>query len=66
MEDTGMNDLDPSGIELQSTSKMFEYEKLSREIEECNSVETLKRALRCYIKLHMRHQEIVTQMIIDK
>ena len=30
-------------INLTSTMKMFEYEKMSREIEECNDVKTLKK-----------------------
>ena len=63
MEDIRMN---PADIELESTAKMFEYEKLSREIEECNDVETLKNMLRCYIKLHMKHQEISKDLLFNK
>ena len=58
--------IDPSSIQLESTAKMFEYEKLSREIEECNDVETLKNMLRCYIKLHMRHQEVAKDLLFNK
>ena len=53
----------PSDVELESTSKLFEYEKLSREIEECNDIEALKNMLRCYIKLHMKEQEVITKMM---
>jgi len=63
MEDIRMN---PADIELESTAKMFEYEKLSREIEDCNDVETLKNMLRCYIKLHMRHQELAKDLLFNK
>ena len=56
----------PSDIELESTVKLFEYEKLSREIEECNDIETLKNMLRCYIKLHMKEQEVITKMMGKK
>jgi hypothetical protein len=63
MESIRMN---PSDIELESTAKMFEYEKLSREIEDCNDVETLKNMLRCYIKLHMRHQEVAKDLLFNK
>ena len=63
MESIRMN---PSDIELESTAKMFEYEKLSREIEECNDVETLKNMLRCYIKLHMKHQEVAKDLLFNK
>jgi len=45
---------------------MFEYEKLSREIEECNDIDTIKNMLRCYIKLHMKHQEITKDLLFNK
>ena len=59
-------EMDPSSIELSSTSKMFAYEKLSREIEECNSVEQLKNMLRCYIKLYLKHQEVAASFMNTK
>ena len=34
--------MDPSKIELNSISKLFEYEKISREIENCEDIEVLK------------------------
>jgi len=58
--------MEPSDIILESTAKMFEYEKLSREIEECNDIETLKNMLRCYIKLHMKHQEVAKDLLFTK
>ena len=58
--------MEPSDIILESTAKMFEYEKLSREIEECNDIETLKNMLRCYIKLHMKHQEVAQDLLFNK
>ena len=59
-------EMDPASIELSSTSKMFAYEKLSREIEECNSVEELKTMLRCYIKLYLKHQEVAASFMNTK
>jgi len=52
-----MNDLDPSQITLETPSKSFAYEKLSREINDCNDIVVLKEALRCYVKLYFRQQE---------
>ena len=52
----------PSEIGLESVSKNFEYEKLSREIESCNDVKELKEMLKCYIKLYLKQQEVVSQM----
>jgi hypothetical protein len=52
-----------SDIKLESPSKAFEYEKLSREIEECNDIDTLKEMCRCYIKLHMKQQETLINIM---
>lgn len=52
----------PSEIGLESVSKNFEYERLSREIETCNDVKELKEMLKCYIKLYLKQQEVVSQM----
>jgi hypothetical protein len=50
--------MDPSDIQLESTAKMFEYEKLSREIENCDDVEQLRQMARSFIKLYLKHQEV--------
>lgn len=55
--------MEPSDINLESTSKLFEYEKLSREIENCDSVEELRKMCRCFVKLHLKHQEITLNML---
>lgn len=55
--------MDPSEINLESTSKLFEYEKLSREVENCSNMEELKVMCRCFIKLHLRHQEVAAKML---
>ena len=53
----------PSDVELESTSKLFEYEKISREIEECSDVDKIKDMLRCYVKLYMKQQEVMTDLL---
>ena len=35
--------MNPDEIELRNTSQQFEYEKLSRDIDTCNDVATLKQ-----------------------
>ena len=40
-----MSQFDPNEIVLQSTAKLFEYEKLSRQIEECDDIGVLKENL---------------------
>ena len=52
-----MSQFNPAEIELQSTAKMFEYEKLSRQIEECDNMDVLRDMARCWIKLYMKQQE---------
>jgi hypothetical protein len=58
--------MDPSEITLDNPSKMFEYEKISREIESCNDIEQLKNMCRCFLKLHLKHQEVTTMLLKDK
>ena len=58
-----MNNTDPSQITLESTSKLFEYERISREIEECDDINTIKDMLRCYVKLYMKQQEVVLDLM---
>ena len=56
-------DMDPSDIQLESTAKMFEYEKLSREIENCDNIGELKQMTRAFIKLYLKHQEVAAQAL---
>ena len=55
-------DMDPSEIQLESTAKMFEYEKLSREIENCDNIDELKQC-RAFIKLYLKHQEVAANAL---
>ena len=54
--------MDPNEIELTSMAKLFEYEKQSREIDECNDVDELKRMLKTSVKLYFKQQEIVSSL----
>ena len=58
-----LKDMDPDSIHLETTSKLFEYEKLSREIENCEDLDTVKVMTKCFIKLYLRHQEVTTQIM---
>jgi hypothetical protein len=53
--------MDPSKINLTSMSKLFEYEKISREIEQCDDVELLKNIAKSYVKLYFAQQEVILQ-----
>ena len=56
-------DMDPSDIQLESTAKMFEYEKLSREIENCDDLDALKQMARAFVKLYLKHQEVAANVL---
>lgn len=49
--------MDPNDISLQTPSKSFEYEKLSREIDKIEDIEGLRIMLKSYVKLYFKQQE---------
>lgn len=57
--------MDPSKIKLSSISKLFEYEKISREIENCEDVEVLKNISKSYVKLYFAQQECLLSLNIN-
>ena len=61
-----IQNMDPSSIQLESTSRLFEYEKISREIESCDNLDALKEMCRCFVKLHLKHQEVASKLGINK
>lgn len=54
--------MDPDKIELSNIDKMFEYEKQSRLVDECNDIEELKLMLKTSIKLYIKQQEVMSSM----
>jgi hypothetical protein len=50
--------MDPNEIKLESVSKLFEYEKHSRFIDEL-SFDELKNFSKLYCKLYLRQQEVL-------
>lgn len=53
--------MNPNEIVLENMNKLFEYEKLSREIDSISDIDNLKNLARCYIKLYLKQQEIVSK-----
>ena len=50
--------MNPSDIELDTTFRMFEYEKMARDIDKMD----LEQAINCaksYLKLYLKQQEVV-------
>jgi len=57
--------MDPDDIVLNNTSQMFQYEKMSRDIEDCDDVENLKQMVRYLIKLEMKTRETYSVILQD-
>lgn len=58
--------MDPDKIILDSLTKNFEYERISRELNSCENIEQLKNIARSYIKLYLYQQEVISQIgLID-
>tara|TARA_B100001287_G_scaffold76986_1_gene64035 strand:- start:588 stop:761 length:174 start_codon:yes stop_codon:yes gene_type:complete len=53
---------DPNEITLESVSKLFEYEKQAREIDECSDVDQLRDICKMYAKLYFKQQEVVGRL----
>lgn len=49
-------------LKLTSISKLFEFEKISREIENCNDVEQLKNICKCFAKLYFSMEEMMQDL----
>ena len=57
--------MDPHDIELRNTSLEFEYERMAREIDECNDVETLQQMCKFLVKLEMKTRETYSIILQD-
>ena len=53
--------MDPDKIILEDINKMFEYEKLARDIDSIDNVDILRNYSKSYIKLYLKQQEVVSK-----
>ena len=53
--------MNPDQIQLENVNKMFEYEKLSRDIDSVDDIEVLRNYAKSYIKLYLKQQEVVSK-----
>ena len=51
--------LNPDSITLNSLSKSFEYERIARELDDCDDADELRDAAKCFLKLYMKTTETV-------
>jgi hypothetical protein len=54
--------MNPDDIKLEDMNKMFEYEKLSRDIDSINDMDIIKNFAKSYIKLYLKQQEVISKL----
>lgn len=54
--------MNPDQIVLTNINKLFEYEKVSRDIDNINDLETLKDFAKAYVKLYIKQQEVLLDL----
>lgn len=54
--------MNPDDLKLETISKLFEYEKISRELDTCTNIDLIRNLCKCYVKLYMKQQEVVSDM----
>jgi len=58
--------MDPKDIELDDLNKIFEYERISRELDTCTNIDIMKNLCKCYVKLYFKQQETISLMHLDQ
>jgi hypothetical protein len=53
--------MDPNSIELENINKLFEYEKIVRDIDSISNIETVKNFAKAYVKLYLKQQEVIAK-----
>ncbi|MCJ7648168.1 MAG: hypothetical protein MUP85_06115 [Candidatus Lokiarchaeota archaeon] len=54
--------MNPNDIQLKNLNKIFEYERLSRELDNCNNLEEIKEKAKYCIKLYLGTLETFSDM----
>ena len=57
--------MEPQDIQLRNTSLEFQYEKMAREVDECDDVETLQQMCKFLIKMEMKTRETYSIILQD-
>ena len=58
----GVWSMDPNKVTLESLNKLFEYEKLARDIDSIDDIETLRNITKSYVKLYFSQQEVISNL----
>ena len=57
--------MNPDDITLTNTTQQFEYEKISREIDDCDDLEALQQMCKFLVKLEMKTRANCSVMLQD-
>jgi hypothetical protein len=58
--------MDPNNIELSNLTKSFEYIKFSNQIDNIENIDDIRTLAKCYFKLYLKQQEIVSDWAIPQ
>jgi len=54
--------MDPTSITLEDMNKMFEYEKIARDIDSIDDIETVRDFAKAYVRLYLKQQEVLSKL----
>jgi hypothetical protein len=54
--------MNPDEIKLENLSKSFEYFKYCSEIDSIDNADKLKDIAKCYYKLYLKQQEVISNL----
>ena len=57
--------MNPDDIPIRNVSSQFQYEKMAREVDECDDVETLQQMCKFLIKMEMKTRETYSIILQD-
>ena len=57
--------MNPDDIFIRNVSSMYQYEKMAREIDYCDDVETLQQMCKFLIKMEMKTRETYSIILQD-
>ena len=57
--------MDPNDIFIRNVSSQFQYEKMAREVDQCDDVATLQEMCKFLIKMEMKTRETYSIILQD-
>lgn len=58
----GILQMDHENIKIENINKLFEFERLSRDIDSIDDNDQLKNLLKYFIKLYLKQQEVLIEL----